>query len=114
MKILGTTDKGFVVELSTDEFNNLLGFSSSYDTDYWATMVRLGLAKWRGSFGGGHDFIIGAQVDTAKMFKALQEVRYKAKALDEAQKSLEGLCQALKLIVPDIHNLIDPKKKKGQ
>jgi hypothetical protein len=81
MKIIGKTDRGFIVEAERDELYNLIGFY------YHASK-------------GAPDLKIGHEIKVAALFRQLQSLANNKDRIETARKALTTVADSLALVDP--------------
>jgi hypothetical protein len=110
MKILGKTDKGFVCELSEDEFNRMIGFR--YESDEMWKFLESHNAATKSSWGEHRKIKLGAEIPIAKIWDSVSSLREKADELNLIERNLRGVCDAIKSAAPMIGEVMKAEKKK--
>jgi hypothetical protein len=91
MKVIGKTDKGYILEASEREVSNFIGYYSEY-------------AEKRPTIKIGDDLAIAA------MFDQLRTLAAKGKAISEASKALTEIVGQLQIIDPVVKGLLPTDK----
>lgn len=86
MKILGKSQRGFIMEISQEEFANVCGFTY-FNPDFIAFL------RTEGAYSPttyNADVIIGADVPIGKWWHQLRQIRSKADELQKLSNTLRG------------------------
>lgn len=88
MKIIATTEKGYIIEASKEDIANLTGYYSSYSKGYTEP-------------------IIGDEIAIHKMFEQLYTLEKKKQDLSQTVRTLRNLADLLEPACPIIEKVFD-------
>ena len=88
MKVIGRTEKGYILDATKEEIANLIGFYSTYNEEYRKASIK-----------------IGSEINVSAMFKQLYDLHWKH---DDIKKIKEKLRQCINLL-DEVNPLINIK-----
>ena len=88
MKVIGYTEKGYMLDATKEEIANLIGFYSTYSEEYRKSSIG-----------------IGSEINVSAMFKQLYDLHWRH---DDVEKAKEKLRQCIDLL-DEVNPLIDIK-----
>lgn len=105
MKVIGKSERGYLIAASDTEIANLFGFSR-YD-DAWKDTVRAGV----GYNNYQADNLVGLEIHVATAYAQLEWMRRRDREFDEMTKNLRNLADQIQNTKPLFDSIIGDKPK---
>lgn len=91
MKIIGRTEKGYILDATKEEVANLIGFYSAYEKDFRKKSIG-----------------IGSEINISGMYKQLYGLAVKHDDIEKAKDNLKRCIELLDIVNPMIDISIKP------
>lgn len=96
MKIIGTHESGYIIDVPKDEMANLVGYYSHYDEKFRGVELRA-----------------GDEVEISNMYRQLYTLSNKKQELTQTVKALRNMADLLEPVAPVIEKMFDDVLKES-
>lgn len=88
MKVLGTTDSGYILQATKDEAANLMGFHSHYKLKDYCIVLKP-----------------GDEINVSELFQRFYKLQQLDKNFEEASRNCKIIAASLDLVAPVVHEI---------
>ena len=97
MKIIGTHENGYIIDMSKTEMSNLIGYYSEYSEEFRGMKLKS-----------------GDEINVDKMYRQLYTLSHKKQELAQTVMALRNMADLLEPVTPIIENVFENTLKESE